>query len=287
MTENFDTSRRRARLITAAGIFVSLVVAGVVFLVIRLATSGFAAEAAVTHSVVVAARDIAGRKPIEEADLQMRVVEMDETNANAFTRMDDVLGRVSSVSIPEGQIVTRNLLASHTANQAFSVNDPAASFDPSGPDWRAVSLTVPDPMAVAGTIQPGQRVDVVVTMSLNPQIGLPADQAQPAETPAEFVPGPSTRVTLQNMTVLARNGAVYILRAELDTAEKIGQLIAAGGQFMIVLRPDEDTRTAETGGSTTDSLVDEFGFRVPKRPPLDGEPGMASPEPAASASAAP
>jgi hypothetical protein len=77
-------------------------------------------------------------------------------------------------------------------------------------------------------------------------------------------------VTLQALTILARNGAMYILRADLGTAEQIAELQAAGGQFALALRPEEDGRTATTFGSTIDMLLEQFGFPVP-RPPDFGE----------------
>ena len=111
---------------------------------------------------------------------------------------------------------------------------------------------------------PGQLVDLIVTMAINPEVGQTAEQAE--RTQADFIPGPSTKVTLQSLTILARNGGLYILRTDLVTAEKITELTAAGGQFTFVLRPDVDARTAETDGSTIDRLIDEYGFPVPLPP---------------------
>jgi hypothetical protein len=73
------------------------------------------------------------------------------------------------------------------------------------------------------------------------------------------------------LTVLARNGSIYILRTDLATAEKIAELAAAGGQFTLVLRPDEDDRTASTAGSTLDMLLDEYDFPIPEPPALGSE----------------
>jgi hypothetical protein len=73
------------------------------------------------------------------------------------------------------------------------------------------------------------------------------------------------------LTVLARNGSIYILRTDLPTAEKVAELAAAGGQFTLVLRPDEDDRTAVTGGSTLDMLLDEYDFPIPEPPALGSE----------------
>lgn len=261
--EYSDKNSKRSKLYIAVGLVIALIVGGVVFVALRFSNVGDTGQVEM-RSVVVAARDIASRKPIEDGDVVMRTVPADPTNAQAFTRIDDVLGRLSGVTINSGELITRNLLASTTSGQSFSILDPGQKYDPSGPDLRAVSVTVPDERAVAGTLQPGQRVDLIVTMALNPELGQPAGQA--AQTQAQFVPGPSTKVTLQTVTILARNGSIYIVRTDLATAEKIAELVAAGGQFTMVLRADQDDRTAKTDGSTIDSLIDEFHFRFPEAP---------------------
>ncbi len=260
--EYSDRNSKRSKVYIAVGVIIALIVGGIVF--VALQASGLTAETKVeTRDVVVAARDIAARKPIEEGDVAMRSLPVDATNATALTRIDEVLGRVSGVAISTGQLLSPNLLASTTQGQAYSILEPGEKFDPSGPDLRAVSISVPDERAVAGTLQPGQRVDLIVTMAINPEIG--AAPAAPA-APAKFVPGPSTKVTLQKLDILARNGALYILRSDLATAEKVSELQAAGGQFTMVLRPAADERTATTLGSTLDRLIDEFGFPVPVPP---------------------
>lgn len=265
--EYSDRNSKRSKLYIGAGVLIALIVGGMVF--VALQASGLnSTPQAELRQVVVAARDIPSRKPIEEGDLVMRTVPADVTNESAFTRIDEVLGRVSGVPISTGQLVTRNVLASNTSGQAFSILEPGQEFDPTGPDLRAVSVSVPDDRAVAGTLVPGQRVDLIVTMAINPEVGQTAEEAQ--TTQAQYIPGPSTKVTLQTMTILARNGGLYILRTDLATAEKIAELTAAGGQFTLVLRPDEDGRTADTSGSTIDSLIDEFDFPVPKPPDFVG-----------------
>jgi hypothetical protein len=194
-------------------------------------------------------------------------VTADPTNETAFTRIDEALGRVSGVTILTGQMLTQNMLASSTEGQAFSILEPGQEFDPAGPDMRAVSISVADDRAVAGTLVPGQLVDLIVTMAINPEIGQTPEEAE--ETTARYLPGPSTKVTLQSLTILARNGGLYILRTDLATAEKITELTAAGGQFTFVLRPDVDDRTAETEGSTLDRLIEEYDFPVPLPPEFE------------------
>jgi Flp pilus assembly protein CpaB len=266
--EYSDKNRRRSKIYIAVGVIAALLVAATVF--VALQGSGLTGERAIeTRTVVVAVRDIPSRKPIEEGDVTIRSIPADATNETAFAEVADVLGRVSGVPVASGQLITQNVLASNTTGQSFSIIEPGERYDPAGPDLRAVSVSVPDDRAVGGTLIPGQRVDLIVTMAINPEIGQTPEEA--AETTAEFLPGPSTKVTLQSMTILARNGAVYIMRSDLATAEKIAELVAAGGQFTIVLRPDEDDRTAETEGSTLDRLLEEFDFPVPI-PPVFEEP---------------
>jgi hypothetical protein len=62
------------------------------------------------------------------------------------------------------------------------------------------------------------------------------------------------------------------VRSDLETAEKIAELVAVGGTFTMVLRPAEDDRTADTEGSTIDRLVEEFGFPVPEPFEVDAPP---------------
>lgn len=264
--EYSDRNSRRSKTYIAVGVIMALLVAATVFLALQ--ASGLTQDEQVEmRSVVVATRDIPSRKPIEEDDVAVRSIPADPTNETAFAALDDVIGRVAGSPVATGQLITRNVLASTTSGQTFSILEPGEEFDPSGPDMRAVSVSVPDDRAVAGTLVPGQLVDLVVTMAINPEVGQSAEEAE--VTTARYLPGPSTKVTLQAMTILARNGSVYILRSDLATAEKIAEIMAAGGQFTMVLRPDEDDRTAETVGSTIDMLLDEFGFPVPIPPEFE------------------
>lgn len=269
--EYSDRNRRRSKLYIFVGIIVALVVAATVY--VALQASGLTDAAPIeTRSVVVAAADIAGRQPIAEADIATREVVADPANAGAYTSVDDVIGRITAVPIPAGQVVAPNLLASTTEGQTFSILAPGEEFDPEGPDYRAVSVTVGEANAVAGTLTAGQRVDLVVTMQVNPATEgeLVAEDEPPAES--ELMAGPATKVTLQQMTILARSGDLYILRADLQTAEKIIELTAAGGTFTMVLRPEQDDRQAETEGSTIDRLIEEYDFPAPQQPDFDDRP---------------
>jgi Flp pilus assembly protein CpaB len=264
--EYSDKNSRRSKVYIAVGVIIALLVAGTVF--VALQASGLTSERSVEmRDVVVALRDIPSRKAIEEGDVSVRSVPADPTNETAFASLDEVLGRVVGVPVATGQLVTRNVLASTTEGQTFSILEPGQEYDPDGPHLRAVSVTVAAANAVAGTLVAGQRVDLIATMAINPEVGQTEEET--AAEQAQFLPGPSTKVTLQSMTILARNGDIYILRADIATAEKIAELTAAGGTFTMVLRAEEDDREAETDGSTIDMLLDEFDFPVPVPPEFE------------------
>jgi Flp pilus assembly protein CpaB len=269
--EYSDRNSRRSKIYIAVGIIVALLVAATVF--IALQASGLAGQEDVeTRQVVVAALDIPGRKAIEEIDVVMRNVPVDPMSDTALSSLDQALGRIANVPIAPGQLITPNLLASTDEGATFSILPPGEEFTTSMPDLRAVSMTVPDDRAVAGTLQPGQPVDLIATLNVAPtgnQPGepTPSEEASPDGAPAQ-VAGPSTKTTLQRLEILVRNASLYILRTDLATAEKITELQAAGAQFTFVLRADEDERTAETEGSTLDRILEEFEFPAPEEAEL-------------------
>lgn len=270
--EYSDRNRTRSKVYIIFGTLAALIVAATVFVALQASGLSMPTEMPM-RDVVVAATSLDARVPVAASDVAVRRVPADGTNDAAYTSIDEVVGRIVAVPIIAGQLMTPNVLASTTEGQAFSILEPGTEFDPNGPDLRAISISVEDENAVAGTLVPTQRVDLIATMPINPEIEPPADNS--GAPVAEHLAGPSTKVTLQDMTILARNGTVYILRADVATAEKIVELSAAGGTFTMVLRPDEDDRTAETEGSTIDRLIEEYEFPVPQPIELGGDESSA------------
>lgn len=269
--EYSDRNSRRSKVYIAVGVIVALLVAATVF--IALQASGLTRSDDVEmRQVVVAALEIPGRQTIGELDVAMREVPADPMSDTALASLDLALGRIAAVPIAPGQLITPNLLASTDEGATFSILPPGEEYSASMPDLRAVSITVTDDRAVGGTLQPGQPVDLIATVTVTPVEDETESGAQPSATPApsgappetDAVAGPSTKTTFQSMDILVRNGTLYILRTDLTTAEKITELQAAGAQFTFVLRADEDDRTAETEGSTLDRILEEFEFPAPE-----------------------
>ena len=271
----FRDHGRRGKWIIVMGVVLALVAGGGGFFLLTQAQQQAATQGLPTVTVVVAAREIPARKPIETGDVALRSVPQDVTNAAAFTTVEEVEGRISGVTIPTGQLVTKNLLASTSAGGQFSILGPDASIAPDSPDLRAVSLNVPDDRAVGGLVQAGQTVDVFVTVTVN----VPADVADGGRLYTDK----STKLTYQDVPILAKSGTFYIVRVTESMAEEISHLQASGtATFSLALRPPEDTRTVDAAplGETTNRIIDEYDLPIPETYPRGGAvPANITPNP--------
>ena len=272
----FGDHGRRGKWIIIVGVILALAAGGGGFYLLTQAQQQAASQGLPMVAVVVAAREIPARKPIEAGDVVLRTVPQDVTNAAAYTTIAEVVGRVSGVTVPTGQLVTKNLLASTAAGGQFSILGPDASIAPDSPNLRAVSLNVPDDRAVGGLIQPGQTVDVFVTVTVN----VPQEVA----LAGKLYTDKSTKLTYQDVPILARSGTFYIVRVTETMAEQISHLQASGtATFSLALRPPEDTRTVDTAtlGETTNRIIDEYDLPIPETYPRSGSvtPASISPTP--------
>ncbi|HEY0442826.1 MAG TPA: Flp pilus assembly protein CpaB [Candidatus Limnocylindrales bacterium] len=272
-----DTSRR-GKVIIALGVVLALGAGAAAFFLISQAQQQAGQGALQKVSVVVARVTIPARKPIEPTDVEVRLVPIDPTNAQGIVSTPDkVIGRISAVTILEGQLVTTNLMASSASGGQFTILSPEETISPDSQKWRAVSITVPDDRAVGGLLLPNQTVDVFVTATVNvPQDVLNAGRYYTDKT---------TKITYQDMLILAKSGTYYIVKANLAVAEEIAHLQAAGNaSFSLALRPDEDVRIADSSqlGATTNMLIKRYGLPVPEVFP----PGR-GPIPTAAPTAAP
>jgi Flp pilus assembly protein CpaB len=260
MEMEYRDTGRRGKVIIIIGVVLALGAGAAAFVLINRAAFDAGQTGLPKVSVVVAVQAIAARKPIEATDVEVREVPIDPTNAQGIvSTLDKVIGRVPAVTILQGQLVTTNLLASTATGGQFSILGPADTIDPCAQAWRAISVTVPDERAVGGLIQPNQTVDVFVTATaLVPQAVLSAGRYYTDKT---------TKITYQNMLVLAKAGTFYILKATLPLAEEIAHLQASGtASFSLALRPDQDARIADATrlGATTNMLIKRYGLPIPE-----------------------
>ncbi len=266
MEMEYKDNSRRGKVIIVLGLVLALVAGGAAFYLINSAQQSAGQGDLQKVSVVVAARAIPARKPIEPDDLAVRQVPLDASNSEGVVaKTDDLIGKVLAVTVLKDQIVTTNLIASSSSSTGFSILQPNETVGPDTPAWRAVSLTIPDAQAVGGLLQAGQTIDVFVTATVN----VPQDLLDQGK----YYTDRSTKITYQDLVILARSGQFYVVRATIDVAEEINHLTAAGNAvFSAALRPDIDVRTVDASslGSTTNLIITKYGLPIPETYPAGG-----------------
>jgi Flp pilus assembly protein CpaB len=151
------TSRRP---FTLLGIVLALLVIGAFVLVaLNAGTAGNVPY----QSVVVANVDLKPRLPIDAASLAIKRIPVPSNYPPVFfTKVTDVQGMIPLVTILSGQAITSNVVVQ--ASQALGSQSEYLPI-PSG----FVALTIPtsEQIGVAGYIQPGDYISVIVTVSAN------------------------------------------------------------------------------------------------------------------------
>ncbi len=284
MEMEYRDPAKRGKFIVVIGILLAVAAGGAAFYLISQAQQKAGQGSLAKTDVVVAVQAIPARKPVEASDIEVRQVPLDPSNSAAivFSQPDQVIGRVLAVTVLQDQILTQNMLAGAAAGAQFSILQPGETVAPDSQAWRAVSLTVPDERAVGGLLQPGMTVDVLMSATVNvPQSLLDAGR---------YYTDKSTKITYQNMVILARAGQFYVVKATLDVAEEISHLMAAGNAtFSMIMRPEADIRTVDVSnlGETTNKVIAKYGLPVPEvfppgRGPIPTPAPTPSPDPNAS-----
>lgn len=260
MEYEFTPPRRRGRAIVAAGIILAAV-AGVGAYVLLSQSQGQGGLSGIPRvPIVVAIVDIPARRAITAADVAVRQVPIDATNASGvFGDPSKVVGLIAATTILKGQPIFANMLAGAVQVGGFAILGPTETVGPDSEAWRAVSVTVPDDRAVGGLVQAGQEVDVFVSATVT----VPASLANLGKYYTDM----STKIVYQDVAILARAASFYIVKVSLPVAEEISHLQASGSaSFSFALRPPQDTRTADASrlGATTNVIITKYGLPIPQ-----------------------
>jgi pilus assembly protein CpaB len=215
----------RSRLLMIA--FLALLLGAVVSYLAYRALQASTGKAPVQGiDVVVAAHDIQVGAKIEDSDLKVVKLPPTDLPQGVFRQKSSIVGRGAVQSIAAGEFILPNKLAAENAGSGLPSLIP--------PGMRAVSVRVNDVVAVAGFVQAGTRVDVLVT-------GTPTGGSEPVTT-----------TVLSNVAVLAagtrmeRNTAgeaqsvpVITLLLSPEDAQKI-TLASSEGRIQLALRNPVD-----------------------------------------------
>jgi hypothetical protein len=163
-------------------------------------------------------------------------------------------GKVLAIPVAIGQPIYANMIASASGQSGFSILGPNETVAPDSEAWRAISITIPDDRAIAGLLIAGQTIDIFMTATMTVPVT--------TEPVGVFYSDLVTKITYQDMVILAKAGSQYILKTSLAVAEEINHLLATGTvSFSAALRPDQDVRFADVTklGATTNPILQKYG----------------------------
>ena len=195
-----------------------------------------------TVMVIVAARDLYQGVTITEEDLYAVQIPPKYLPEGVFLSPEHVVGRIPRERILANEFVRADRLADPESGVGLNAVIPRG--------MRAISINISDGSAVSGFLNPGNYVDVLVTIE--------GDEAREAET----------NTLLQAVTVLAVNNRLGNTTSESsdrgkasvtvavtpDLAEKLTHAVAQGTVTM-TLRNDIDVTHVETHGAFASSLL--------------------------------
>ena len=256
-----DRSRRRARLVLIVGVLIAIL-AGAGTFVLSSGSKSEAPPPVATTDVLVATRDLPARSALTVADVKVQKYPTDLAPPTALAKADDVIGKIVQQPLAAGEPILPGKFAAAGA-VSFTVFPPNAQPAPNAPipagtpDYRVMTITVADANAVGGAVQVGDLVDVLFVFQFDPSKFFTGG-ADPNRF-ADF----ATKITLQNMPILARAGAVYTIRTDAQTAEQIAYMVASGGTMSFLLRATQDQRQASTVGGTFAPVYKRFAFPIP------------------------
>jgi pilus assembly protein CpaB len=146
--------QRGGQLLIVLGLILAVITAGLVY------TATLVPEAVkpLTVDVVVAVQDISERVAIQAPMLAMRQWPADAVPAGIVTKMSDAVGKASVTKIYAGELILTGKLVDAKLAGALTFLIP--------PGMVAFTIPASEFTAVAGAIQPGDYVDVLLTLKV-------------------------------------------------------------------------------------------------------------------------
>jgi pilus assembly protein CpaB len=217
----------------AMGVFVS-------FVVYRDLQSRTSSKTPPGEEVLVAADDLQVGTKIDDKDIRLVRFASADLPAGVFHLKTKVVGRGVVLPIVKGEFILTNKLAGENAGSGLPALIP--------PGMRAVSVRVNDTTSVSGFVQPGTRVDVLLTG--NPQ----GSNEQQTTTVLENVAVIATGQKLErNSSGEPQSAPVVTLLVSPDDAEKL-TLAISQGHIQLALRNPLDTRQEDVAAVKSNSL---------------------------------
>src|SRR5579863_8005287 len=230
----------------ALGAFVS-------FAVYRTLQSRTSSKLPPGEEVFVAADDLQVGTKIEDKDIRLARFPSADLPAGVFHLRSKVVGRGVILPIAKSEFITTSKLAGENAGSGLPAMIP--------PGMRAVSVRVNDTTSVSGFVQPGTRVDILLT-------GNPQGSNEPqTNTVLENVAVIATGQKLErNAAGEAQSASVVTLLLSPDDAERL-TLASSQGHIQLALRNPLDTKQEGVAAVKSNSLYNTASEATPAAKP--------------------
>jgi pilus assembly protein CpaB len=242
-------NRTRLLLIGVVALALGALVASVVYRNLRSNTASAAPPGA---DVVIAAGDIPVGAKITDNDVRVVRFPAADLPAGFFRQKSHVVGRGVVLPIAKGDFILPNKLAEPNAGSGLPSLIP--------PGMRAVSVRVNEVVTNSGYVQPGTRVDVLLT-------GNPTGGEQQTTTVLENVAVIAAGSKLErNAAGEPQTSAVITLLVSPDDAQKL-TLASTQGKIQLALRNPLDTKQEDLASVKTGALYKNASIpTAPLRP---------------------
>ena len=246
--------------------FIALVLGAFVSLVVyRNLQAGATSKAPPGEEVVVAADDLQVGTKIEDKDIRLVRFPSTDLPVGVFHQKKNVVGRGVILPIAQREFILSNKLAGENAGSGLPSLIP--------PGMRAVSVRVNDTTSVSGFVQPGTRVDVLLTG--NPQ----GSSEQQTTTVLENVAVIATGTRLErNSAGEPQSAPVVTLLLSPDDAQRL-TLASSQGHIQLALRNPLDTKQESIAATGANSLYKYSSTPTPAAAPRSKPRRVAAPPP--------
>ncbi len=181
--------QRSARLLIVLGFILAIVSAGATLFILRRQPQGTNVQPVETASVVVAFQNIEAHVPVPPDAIGVKEWPQDSVPPGAILNPADAVGKLTRSPIFPGQLLLSSMLIDKKVEETrLGLGSDASFIIPNGKV--AVAMTIDNISGVAGAIQAGDRVDVLVSMRLQ------------EDTAQGVTQKPATQLALQDIEVL-------------------------------------------------------------------------------------
>ncbi len=232
----------RYKLVFWGALFVA---AAATFGAYRLLAANSRAGQVVTQPVVVASQDIPEGSVIDRIALKTVQLPVQMIPVGAFSSTDSVHGRVTRVSVFNGEPIVPGRLAPVGTGPGLELKIP--------PGQRAMAVRINDVAGISGLLQPNSRVDILVT--------LPESQGSSKQVAKLFM---SNMLVLSVGTEIQRdnqgkaiNATTVTLAVTPEEAERLAIAMNTGA-IQLVLRGYGDPDSVRTKGATSTDVLSQL-----------------------------